>query len=129
MIDGVRSFGIASHRIEKPGYTGVWVGGSKKIAAIGLKISRWVTMHGVSINVDPDMRYFDNIVPCGITDKDKSVGSLNQFNSDITLDSTASALKQSFLETFCATEIELYDGDAGIEYLNSISAKYPIDTL
>ena len=46
----------------------------QKVAAIGIKLRRWVTMHGVSVNVCPDMRYFDNIVPCGI--RDKRVGSV-----------------------------------------------------
>ena len=63
------------------GYTGVWVDDRYKIAAIGLKIRRWVTMHGVSINVHPDMRYFENIVPCGITDKE--VGSIKQLQQQL----------------------------------------------
>lgn len=59
----------------------MWVDDRYKIAAIGLKIRRWVTMHGVSVNVHPDMRYFENIVPCGITDKE--VGSIKQLVVDI----------------------------------------------
>jgi len=66
------------------GYTGVWVDDRYKIAAIGLKIRRWVTMHGVSVNVHPDMRYFENIVPCGITDKE--VGSIKQLVVDVGID-------------------------------------------
>ena len=55
--------------------TGVWVGNSK-IAAIGLSASKWVTMHGFSININPDLKYFDNIIPCGI--ENKTVTSLDQ---------------------------------------------------
>lgn len=60
-------FGIQAHRIE--GLTGVWVG-SDKICAMGIKCSRWVTMHGFALNVNTDLSYFDHIVPCGITDKE-----------------------------------------------------------
>lgn len=99
VIRTAREFGITAGRIEQAGYTGVWVGTSK-VAAIGVKIRRWVTMHGVSVNVDPDMRYFGNIVPCGIADADKSVGSLRQFNAQVTLPAVAEVLLQKFGEVF-----------------------------
>lgn len=71
---------VLSLNLILPGLTGVWTvlpdGRDSKIAALGIKLRRWVTMHGLSINVCPDMRYFDNIVPCGITDK--SVTSMQQ---------------------------------------------------
>lgn len=80
VMELLREYGIDSYLI--PGLTGVWVRDSVsskecKVAAVGVKISRWVTMHGTSINVHPDMRYFANIIPCGI--KDKDVGSIAQF--------------------------------------------------
>jgi lipoyl(octanoyl) transferase len=58
-----------------PGYTGVWVdpgliGKERKICAIGLKSSRWCTMHGLAFNVNTDLTYFKNMIPCGIADKD-----------------------------------------------------------
>jgi lipoyl(octanoyl) transferase len=59
-------FGIEAGRIE--GLTGVWVG-EEKICAMGIRCSRWVTMHGFALNVNTDLSYFNHIVPCGITDK------------------------------------------------------------
>ncbi|MBD3275418.1 MAG: lipoyl(octanoyl) transferase LipB [Candidatus Marinimicrobia bacterium] len=71
IIQAIAEFGIQGTR--EPKYTGVWVG-EKKIAAIGVKVSRWVTMHGFALNVHTDLSYFNGIVPCGITHK--QVGSI-----------------------------------------------------
>ncbi|MGC1240533.1 MAG: lipoyl(octanoyl) transferase LipB [Chryseosolibacter sp.] len=68
---------LAEYRIEAgriAGLTGVWIdpddpGRARKICALGVKTSRWVTMHGFAFNVNTDLRYFDYIVPCGITEK------------------------------------------------------------
>ena len=74
----LKEYGLASER--SPGETGVWfdVGTPKarKICALGVKSSRWVTMHGFAFNVNSDLSYFGNIIPCGITNK--SVTSLQQ---------------------------------------------------
>jgi lipoyl(octanoyl) transferase len=65
LIRAARDFGVAAGRIA--GLTGVWVG-EEKLAAIGVRISRWVTMHGFAFNVTTDLDYFRLIVPCGIPD-------------------------------------------------------------
>lgn len=72
VIQTLATYGISAGRIE--GLTGVWVGTqdpgkARKICALGVKSSRWVTMHGFALNVNTDLTYFDYIVPCGITDK------------------------------------------------------------
>ncbi len=71
MIRATAEFGIAAGR--EAGKTGVWVktagGSDEKLAAIGVHISRWVTSHGFAYNVSADLRYFDLIVPCGISDR------------------------------------------------------------
>jgi lipoyl(octanoyl) transferase len=59
----LESFGIKAD--VKEGLTGVWVN-DEKIAALGVRISRWVTMHGFSLNVNTDLSYYDDIIPCGI---------------------------------------------------------------
>jgi len=64
-IDVLENFGITAKRIE--GLTGVWVG-DEKIAAQGVRISRWVTMHGFALNVNPDLSFYEGIIPCGIFD-------------------------------------------------------------
>ena len=66
LIRALAEFGIRAARVD--GLTGVWVGDAK-VAAIGIRVSRWVTHHGFALNVDTDLSYFDLIVPCGIADK------------------------------------------------------------
>jgi lipoyl(octanoyl) transferase len=72
VIQTMEVLGVRAGRI--PGLTGVWVDGddkerARKICALGVKTSRWVTMHGFAFNINTDLRYFDYIVPCGIDDK------------------------------------------------------------
>lgn len=62
----LRQFGITANRDEQ--YTGVWVN-DEKICSIGIKVSRWITMHGLAFNVNNDLSYFDKIIPCGIFHK------------------------------------------------------------
>lgn len=59
-------YGIVSHKDEE--FTGVWTG-EEKICAIGIKVSRWITMHGLAFNINNDLNFFDNIIPCGIFHK------------------------------------------------------------
>jgi lipoate-protein ligase B len=66
LIRTAQDFGIGAERSD--GYTGVWVK-NDKLAAIGIKVSRWVTMHGFAFNVNTDLSYFDRIIPCGIFHK------------------------------------------------------------
>jgi lipoyl(octanoyl) transferase len=70
VIKTLKEFKLEAGRI--PGLTGVWIdidNNPRKICAFGVKTSRWVTMHGLALNVNPDLKYFNNIVPCGIQDK------------------------------------------------------------
>ena len=79
------------------GMTGVWLEG-RKVAAIGIKVSRWITMHGFAFNVCPDLSGFERIVPCGIADK--PVGSLAQFIPDITVEQVRLDVATSFAAVF-----------------------------
>ena len=66
IINTLNSYNVDAGRTE--GLTGVWVNGAK-ICAIGVKVSRWITMHGLAFNHNPDLSFFKKIIPCGITDK------------------------------------------------------------
>jgi lipoyl(octanoyl) transferase len=73
LIRVAADYGLAGERVA--GLTGVWIGGAK-VAAIGVRIARWITSHGFALNVTTDLDYFNLIVPCGIADR--SVTSLSQ---------------------------------------------------
>ncbi|BAU11899.1 lipoyltransferase [Leptolyngbya sp. NIES-3755] len=91
-------YGLSGTRIS--GLTGVWVK-DRKLAAIGIKVSRWITMHGFALNVNPDLSGFDRIVPCGISDK--AVGSLEQFVPGITIDEVKREIAIAFANVFEVT--------------------------
>ncbi len=94
-------YGLQGERI--PAFTGVWLQG-RKVAAIGIKVSRWITMHGFALNVCPDMTGFERIVPCGISDK--PVGSLAEWIPGITCQEVRSYVAQSFAEVFGVELVE-----------------------
>jgi len=86
------------HAGRNPKFTGVWIG-ERKIAAIGIKISRWVTMHGFAFNINTDLSYFRGIIPCGI--KDKDVTSLRmELDNEIPLDEVKEKLIGNFSKVF-----------------------------
>ena len=97
----LKEYGLESER--SPGETGVWfdVGTPKarKICALGVKSSRWVTMHGFAFNVNSDLSYFGNIIPCGITDK--SVTSLQkELGMEVDMNEVRNKLKAHLVELF-----------------------------
>src|SRR6266404_1795613 len=96
LIRTIAEFGVTGTRIE--GLTGVWVG-NEKIAAIGLRIARWITSHGFALNVNTDLDYFKMIVPCGITDK--GVTSLSRLlGNQIPLYEVARIVSNEFARVF-----------------------------
>ncbi len=101
VIHTLAEFGIEGDRID--GLTGVWVGkgtdNPRKICALGVKSSRWVTMHGIGFNVNSDLTYFSHIVPCGIDDK--AVTSMkSELNKEIDLAKVSEVLLQKLAEQF-----------------------------
>ncbi len=88
-------YGLMGEQI--PGLTGVWVEG-RKVAAIGIKVSRWITMHGFALNICPDLSGFEQIVPCGISDR--PVGSLAEWIPGIHLADVKPIVIQAFEDTF-----------------------------
>ncbi len=94
IINALRDFSIVGERV--PGSTGVWVNG-KKVAAIGVHISRWVTSHGFALNHTTDLSYFQYIVPCGLT---KPVTSLRDLGVRASRQEVTAALLEHFAEQF-----------------------------
>ena len=82
IIRTIADYGLKG--LRKEGFTGVWLAPKegelefRKICAIGVHLSRWVTMHGFAFNVNTDLQYFKNIIPCGINDENKSVTSMEK---------------------------------------------------
>ena len=71
-----------------------------KIAAIGIRVRRWVTFHGISLNVEPDLSHFSGIVPCGVAERHFGVTSLVDLGLPVTMADADAALKAAFLEIF-----------------------------
>jgi lipoyl(octanoyl) transferase len=95
MIDALAALGVAAHRA--PGRIGIWVGegtNEAKIGALGVRVKRWVTLHGFAINVAPDLSHFTGIVPCGIAEY--GVTSLAELGKQIPLTGVDAALKRGF---------------------------------
>jgi lipoyl(octanoyl) transferase len=99
MIRAVASFGITADRV--PGLTGAWVG-SCKIAAIGVRISRWITSHGFALNVNTDLTAFNLIVPCGIADRGVTSIEL-QLGRKVAMDEAKMAVASAFSLVFDRT--------------------------
>ncbi|MBW4521083.1 MAG: lipoyl(octanoyl) transferase LipB [Scytolyngbya sp. HA4215-MV1] len=95
LIRVLASYELSGERL--PGLTGVWLKG-RKVGAIGIKVSRWITMHGFSLNVCPDLSGFNRIVPCGIADK--PVGSLAEFIPGIQIEQVCQQVAIAFAEVF-----------------------------
>ena len=99
LIRTLASFNVKGERRE--GRVGIWVahdGREDKIAAIGVRVRRWVTFHGVSLNVDPDLEHFSGIVPCGI--REHGVTSLVALGLPVTMADVDVALRSAFAEVF-----------------------------
>ncbi len=101
VIQTVADFGIVAGRVD--GLTGVWVDfdgeNPRKICALGVKSSRWVTMHGIGFNVNSDLSYFSHIIPCGI--QDKAVTSMEQeLGRKLDMNAVAEVLKVKLADLF-----------------------------
>ncbi len=108
IIRTLAGYGLAGER--STGETGVWLdagirGSERKIAALGVRCSRWITMHGFALNVNTDLAYFDDIIPCGIADK--QVTSLaKELGHAVGLEAVKERLIKHFGEVFDAEIIQ-----------------------
>ena len=103
IITTLLRFGITGER--RDGRVGIWVdrgnGREDKIAAIGVRVRRWVSFHGISINAQPDLSHFDGIVPCGLSQY--GVTSLADLGVPVSMDELDAAMKETFAEVFKIT--------------------------
>lgn len=118
IINTCKEYGLDCER--SPKHTGVWLD-DKKIAAIGIKVSRWITMHGFAFNVNTDLKLFEGIIPCGI--QDKSVTSLSrELGTEIEISEVKGKLLKNFIEVFGYDEMRAIDKDAVLlTYFSSIN--------
>jgi lipoyl(octanoyl) transferase len=105
IIRTLAAFNVRGERREDR--VGVWVrrpdkgpGHEDKIAAIGVRLKRWVSFHGIAINVEPDLSHFSAIVPCGVVDPRYGVTSLVDLGLPVTLADVDVALRQAFADVF-----------------------------
>jgi lipoyl(octanoyl) transferase len=107
VIRALATFNVKGER--RDGRVGIWVarGGGRedKIAAIGVRIRRWVSFHGIAINVEPELEHFSGIVPCGIAGAQYGVTSLVDLGLPVTMPDLDVALKETFPEVFGAQPI------------------------
>ena len=99
LIRTLAAFNIKGERRE--GRVGIWVARGRredKVAAIGVRVRRWITFHGVSLNVDPDLTHFDGIVPCGISEH--GVTSLHDLGVLVSMADVDVAMRQAFDDVF-----------------------------
>lgn len=99
IIKTLQEFDIKGERRE--GRVGIWVDmpeGEKKIAAIGVRVRHWITLHGVSINVSPDLLHYQGIIPCGISEH--GVTSMKALGADVSMEELDQVLKASWAEVF-----------------------------
>ncbi len=119
IVGTLGQFGVVAGSEERP--TGVWVGDAK-IAAIGVKISRGVSMHGFALNVDPDLSYFDHIVPCGMPDA-KVTSVSRELGSTVSIDRVVSVLTQEFGREFGMRMVQRRDAVAAPGVVDTLSGR------
>ncbi len=105
VINTLKTYGIKAFIID--GKIGIWVqtGDNKyaKIAAIGIRLRKWISFHGVAVNINPDLSHFQGIVPCGISEENYAVTSLHQLGIDVTMQEFDQRLIAEFPKLFGAT--------------------------
>ncbi len=109
VIRTLADFGLTAER--DPGFTGVWLSGDparrqpkRKVCAIGVHLSRWTTMHGLALNVRPNLTHFHHIIPCGIDDPDRAVTSLSvELRRPVEIAEVTPHIERHFAEVFAYT--------------------------
>ena len=121
LIRTLKSFDLQGERV--PPWTGIWIG-RKKIASIGIAVRRGITYHGIALNVDTDLTYFQRIIPCGLTWAEIT-SAQRELGRELSLERVKESFLRHFVRTFCYAELkELCHGDIQIG-LRSSSLEAP----
>jgi lipoyl(octanoyl) transferase len=108
VVDTVAAFGVAGERLD--GLPGIWVEGQRKLAAIGVRVKRAVTTHGLALNVNTDLRWFDEMIPCGIPDKE-TTSLARELGHQVPMDEVEDELARQLAHHF---GLRLADGSSGV---------------
>jgi lipoate-protein ligase B len=108
IIDTVSAFGVTGERLD--GLPGIWVEGRRKLAAIGVRVKRAVTTHGLALNVNTDLRWFDEMIPCGIPDKE-TTSLAGELGHPVPMDQVEDELARQLARHF---GLRLADGSSGV---------------
>jgi lipoyl(octanoyl) transferase len=124
IIRSLAAFNVRGERREDR--IGVWVRRPEKgqnyedkIAAIGIRVQRWVTLHGISLNIDPDLTHFSGIVPCGVSEQRYGVTSLSDLGLPVTMADVDLALRREFEALFGQTVLSTENNSPGARALSS----------
>ncbi len=110
IIETAATFGVEAHRMD--GLTGVWVEGSRKLAAIGVRVRRGVTTHGLALNVNTDLRWFAEMIPCGIADKEVTT-LVRELGHPVEMESVEDRLTDALATAFGLTLASVASGLPG----------------
>lgn len=108
VIDTAATYGVTADRL--PGHPGIWIDGDRKLGAIGVRVKRGVTTHGLALNVRTDLRWFDEMIPCGIPDT-AATSLARESGSPVSMDEVADELSRQLARHF---GLRLADGAAGV---------------
>lgn len=120
LIDALGDLGLPARRIV--GKTGVWTG-ERKVASIGVHVKQWVTLHGFALNVDPDLSWFDAIVPCGL-DGVVMTSVARELGPAVEGTALASRVRGALVSSFCNT----FSMTAGMVDADTLPARLATDT-